>query len=373
MQAKNRPQDAQALLALLSQCKQALRRGLRATGAALALVGAAAGGMSATSAAAAECPPQALQPPPSRAAMHRMSTQARDHGLLWRVDYQGRTAWIYGTLHVGRLPWIFPGPTVKAALSASDSLALELNLFDPALLQAVLAGFRADPQAPTLPTALADRLAAQEQAACLPAEAMKALRPDARVVTLLTQAGRSQGLDPAYGIDTSLAAAAQAMGKPIWSLETPEGQLKVLLSNDPAEVQDSVRAGLVQLESGEATQSLLQLTQAWADGRENLLESYPLWCHCMDSAKERADYQRQVLDRNPAMAAQVAAQLRAGHAPFVAVGSLHVVGPQGLPALLAAQGFAVQRVGMHSTAPARAAPADHPQPQPEPPPVAAPQ
>lgn len=302
---------------------------------------------------AAVCPPVAQTPAP--AALQRMARSARDHGLLWRVDYRGHTAWLYGTLHVARLPWAFPGPTVMAALRASDSLALELNVLDPESLQALQAGMRANPAAAPLPPALAERLAAQVQAACLPAEAMQALRPDAQALTLLTLVGRRQGLDPAYGIDMALAGAARALGKPVWALETPERQLRELISDDLAEVQDSVRSTMEQLESGDAARGLGELAQVWADGRASLLETYPRWCRCMDSAQERADFTRMVDGRNPAMARQVAAQLRAGKAPFVAVGSLHLVGPRGLPALLAAQGFAVQRVQW---------PAAQPQPKP---------
>lgn len=294
------------------------------------------------SAPPAACPPVAQMPAP--AVLQRMARSARDHGLLWRVDHRGHTAWLYGTLHVAQLPWAIPGPTVAAALRASDSLALELNMLDPAQMQVLQAGMRANPTAAPLPPALAQRLDAQVQAACLPADAMQALRPDAQALTLLTLAGRRQGLDPAYGIDMALAGAARALGKPVWALETPEQQLRALISDDPAEVQDRVRSTMEQLESGDAARGLGELAQAWADGRASLLETYPQWCHCMDSAKERADFARLVDGRNPAMARQVAAQLRAGKAPFVAVGSLHLVGAQGLPALLAAQGFAVRRV-----------------------------
>jgi uncharacterized protein YbaP (TraB family) len=92
-------------------------------------------------------------------------------------------------------------------------------------------------------------------------------------VTLLTMVGRHQGLDPQLGVDLVLAGAAHAQGKPVIGLETPETQLRELVSDDPAEVQRSVDSGLRQLERGCATTGAL--VQAWADGDVRQLERYP--------------------------------------------------------------------------------------------------
>jgi uncharacterized protein YbaP (TraB family) len=58
---------------------------------------------------------------------------------------------------------------------------------------------------------------------------------------------------------------------------------------------------------------------------------------------EREAYARLVDGRNPGMVDAIE-RLHADLSVFVAVGSLHMVGPQGLPALLKARGFVVTRV-----------------------------
>ena len=293
------------------------------------------------------CPPTQAQPTPQE--LMQLQRQARDRGMLWKLEHDGRTSWLYGTIHVNKREWVMPGPRTIRALMGTDRLALELNLLDPAVLQALAAGLRARDGAPPLPAALQQRLDRQLQAACMP-EALAPLRPEAQLVTLLTLIGRDQGLDPQLGVDLVLAGAAHAQGKPVMGLETPETQLRELVSDDPAEVQRSVEAGLRQLERGDAPQQLARLAQAWADGDVRQLERYPEWCDCLNTEDERANYARLIDGRNPGMATAIAAQLRAGHTLFVAVGAMHMIGPQGLPALLAAQGFRVQPVALsHST------------------------
>lgn len=296
---------------------------------------------------AGDCPPQAGFPDPS--TIPQSLRDARDRGMLWRVEQGGRQSWLYGTIHVAEREWMFPGPTVAAALRGADSVALELNLLDPAVMAALRQAVAARTDAPPLPPDLARRLQAQASAACAGPE-LQALRPEMQVATLLGLAARRQGLDPAYGIDMSLAGMAQTLRKPLLSLETPARQISEMVSDDPALMAERVASGLDQLERGDAAQVLTTLAHAWSDGRLNLLENYPLWCACVESVAERADYERMVNGRNPAMADAIAALHRAGRSVFAAVGALHMVGPGGLPALLEKRGLRVQRVAFPQSA-----------------------
>jgi uncharacterized protein YbaP (TraB family) len=296
-----------------------------------------------TAQTAPTCPPEL--PPPTGAELARLQQQARDRGVLWRLDYQGRTSWLYGTIHVNQRDWFVPGPGIVQALRGVDSLALELNLLDPAVQQELAQGMRLQAGAAPLPPALRSHLDRLLRAACAPAS-VAALRPEAQVITLLTLVGRSQGLEPQLGVDLALAGIALALGKPMVGLETPATQLRELMFDQPAEVEQSVASGLAQLERGDAAEQLLRLTQAWAAGDVHMLETYPQWCNCLGTEAERQLYARVVDGRNPGMAEAIAQQLRQGHSLFVAVGALHLVGPQGLPALLAAQGFQVQPVAL---------------------------
>lgn len=289
------------------------------------------------------CPPQpeALTPQQVQAGLR----EARDHGLLWRVEAGGRTSWLYGTVHAARLAWMFPGPQVRQALLASDRVMLELDLLDEHIQQQMrqtLLAPAADGLAGLAP-ALRQRLAAQLRALCADAS-VERLHPELQLATLAMLALRADGLEAAYGIDGFLAGLARGLGKPVESLETPALQMAALLSSDAREREQLVASTLEELESGRLRSQGLRLIEAWAGGDLDTLERYPQWCDCLDTPAEREASRRLLEDRHPQMVERIERLHRQGQSLFVAVGSLHLTGPQGLPALLAQRGMRVTRV-----------------------------
>jgi hypothetical protein len=154
-------------------------RSLRAGLAALALSPLAAAFAASPAADPVTCPPEARMPGPDE--IRTLQRKAQDRGLLWRIEYRGRTSWLYGTMHAAKLDWTVPGPTVSDALRASDSLALELNILDPEVMKALFAGMQARPDAAPLPDDLGRRLEAQRRLACAGPE-LALLRLDGNVV-----------------------------------------------------------------------------------------------------------------------------------------------------------------------------------------------
>jgi uncharacterized protein len=292
-------------------------------------------------AAPTDCPPTAQ--PPSPEQVQQGMREASDHGFLWRITRDGRSSWLYGTIHAARPAWMYPGPGVMAALRSSDEVALELDVLDPDITRRLQTALQVAPSSPPLPADLARRIAAQAGQACL-GDGLKALSPAMQVITLSVMVGRRDGIDPAWGVDGFLAGLSRGLGLPVRSLETPEAQLALFNGGSPAQTQALVSDTLDGLERGETRRVLLRLAQAWADKRLDELSSYEQWCDCLNTPAERA-LQVRLLDlRNGGLAAGVAARHQAGQRVFAAVGALHMVGPQGLPALLAAQGFEVERV-----------------------------
>jgi uncharacterized protein YbaP (TraB family) len=302
---------------------------------AAALVLLAAGGAWAQ----ATCPP----PPatPSAEQWRTLQRDARDRGLLWRLSKDGRAAWLFATIHVGKPAWSVPGPTLRRALAQSDVVALEIDPDDPRLAAQLHEASRAAPQPDA---ALRQRLQAQVVAACMPADALQGLHPMLQVVTLTLLAARQDELDAAFAQELMLAAAARASGLRVVALERVEQQIGALLPADATQMRMLLDEGLDQLERGQARPVLRKLAGAWAAGDLTALEQYASWCECADGAEQRAWLRRVNDDRNAHLAAGIDALHAQGHQVFAAVGALHMTGPQALPRLLEQRGYSVQRV-----------------------------
>ncbi|MDR7269515.1 uncharacterized protein YbaP (TraB family) [Pelomonas saccharophila] len=281
----------------------------------------------------ADCPPTPALPSADQAAT--WAAKAPDRGLLWRISRDGHSSYLYGSLHVGKADWAYPGPALRAAWAQTEVLAVEL---DPADVGAVLAAL---PKAAPLPPAMARRLDTQARAACLSPDALGALPVMLRLSMLTLMEARRDGFDAGFGQDVMLMAWAKSEGRPVQSLETVEEQL-LALAPEAAELPAIVDGTLRQLQKGQMREPLRKLSRAWSRGDLRALADYPRWCACADSPAERAWLKRVNDDRNGPLANRITALHGAGQNLLVAVGALHMSGPQALPRLLAQQGFTVE-------------------------------
>ncbi|MCV2350784.1 TraB/GumN family protein [Paucibacter sp. Y2R2-4] len=294
------------------------------------------------------CPPPVL---PIAEAPGEQSAAPQDVGLLWRLQRDGRSSYLYGSMHIGRPAWARPGPALQKALQEVDVLALELNISD-AHTQADLArSKRADRNA--LPAKLQSRLDAQVSAACLPAKALAALHPMLQLSTLTVLAARWDGLDMAYGQELMLSSQAQARGMPIVGLERADDQMQALFPKDRKSLLRSLDEGLQQLEQNRVRPAVLRLARAWEQGDLGDLQRYEQWCDCVQSEDDRAWLGRLNDGRNPHLAAGIAALHSKGQSVLAAVGALHMSGPQALPKLLSERGFRVEQIHPPPTTPRR--------------------
>lgn len=292
----------------------------------------AGGWLAATAPAQASCPP----PLPTQAS----TAPERDRGLLWRISRDGRTSYLFGTLHVGKPAWRRFGPQLSAALRATEVLALEIDPTDPELAAAMA---ELQPNG-VLPAALQKRLDEAYARACMAPESLAALHPVLQATTLMVLDARWLGMDPSLAMEQLLVAQVRGNGRRVVSLETVAQQKAVLVPADPGEALSVLEQSLAQLEDKSSRRVLERLSQAWERGDLAALENHASWCECTHSEEDKA-YMRKLNDeRNPALADGIEALHRQGRRVFAAVGALHMTGAQALPLLLAQRGFKVERV-----------------------------
>jgi uncharacterized protein len=294
---------------------------------------------------APNCPPPAptLTPEQLKDGMR----SAKNHGPMWRIEKDGRTSWLYGTVHAAKLDWLFPGPNIVRALRESDTLAVEINLLDRDSLKPLTQS--APPVDPAAVQSVDDRtqrerLVRLAALACLPAGALDKLSLVMQSIVLTILSARDIGLYADFGSEMVLTNAAQAMKKPIVALETSQSQLDVVSGGSAAAQRAALNDALDLLENGAVLTQIKMLTDAWAAADMAVLEKYPQWCGCMDKPNAAEMMKKMLDDRNGPMADKIGRLHREGQRVFAAIGVLHMIGAQSLPTLLRAQGFDVELV-----------------------------
>jgi len=163
-------------------------------------------------------------------------------------------------------------------------------------------------------------------------------------MALTVLAGRRDGLEPAYAIDAVLAGFARAAHKTVVSLETTEVQLGARRALSDGVKAASLEKALDELESGRAAAVLGRLAAMWAAADPAELKQYEQGLNDSDSETERALWKQIIDNRNHGLAMRIDALHSSGSKVLAAVGFMHMIGPAGLPGLLADKGYRVEAI-----------------------------
>jgi uncharacterized protein len=286
---------------------------------------------------------QCLPPPETdKLPWAQLKAQAKDTGFLWRISKDGRASYLHGTVHVARQAWVMPGPRTLDALKDSDALALELDVLNPHIQKEMQAAFKRTFDTTPVNAAQRSRIKALADQLCVPTQQLQGTSVLMQLVQLMLQDVRSKGLEAAYGRDVVLSGIAHNEAKPVYSLETVATQVKAI---DQPMTAKEVSEFLDGLEQGTFREVLSKLAELWAGNQLEQLAKVDAWCPSCKDDPLQAQMMTQVNDeRNPAMAQTIDKLHRKGHSLFVAVGALHMTGPQALPKLLQGMGYRVERL-----------------------------
>lgn len=262
---------------------------------------------------------------------------------LWEAQGPQGKLYLFGSVHVCHAGCLPLPPAALKRLAASRALVVELDPRRPDTQTKLL-------HAAVLPNGqqLADQLSAEDwqrvQALAghlaVPVEYLKGFQPWMVTLVLTLTAAQRAGFDVAQGIDLSLMAEAEQRSIPVDELESIEEQIAALAAGGASAQQEAFRLALNQLEDEHVARYLGALIQRWqagdAAGLKRLMdESVPA-----DSAVTRA----LIDERNVTMADRLVTRMQDRRDRFVVVGVAHMLGPRGVPALLAKRGYRVRQI-----------------------------
>jgi len=165
------------------------------------------------------------------------------------------------------------------------------------------------------------------------------MRPWMLAQMLVQFAFAAAGYDPENGVDAWFLRRAAVDGKPVQALETLDEQMAAFGALAP-EVEELLLRGMLE-QSDVFVETTHEILRAWERGDEaRLLE---LLLGIRDDPI-LAEFHRTVfIERNRRMADRLAVLAADGRPRFVVIGTGHLIGPENVPALLAARGFRVER------------------------------
>lgn len=267
-------------------------------------------------------------------------------GLFYEIDHDGRSAYLFGTIHVGRQDFFPLEPGVSRALAQSDGLLVEIDATQDDAMRTAILRHAVLPEGQRLDAVLTPaeraRLDARLDALDIPRAAMRPLKPWMVALTLTMRSVHQDGFEPEFATDLHLIGLARAYDKTVAELESIDAQLGLFDALAPDEQRAFLNETLDALESDERKDETRDLVDAWLAGDARALDRQSR--ESMRRSPRSASWMRDKLftERNQRMAARIDRMLTEGRRPFVAVGALHLTGEDGLPALLKKRGYRVR-------------------------------
>jgi uncharacterized protein YbaP (TraB family) len=286
----------------------------------------------------------AQSPPPPADRQDAASTGP----LLWRADApDGRGAcYLLGSVHLGNLRMREMNDAVGAAYASSDELVVEIDLskVDPAEAQEMTLRFAMLPGTQTVEDVVSEEtwlaLAAYLDSHGLPREPHVRMKPWFVSLTIVQVELARAGYHANLGVDRFFIEEA-VDSKPIVALETLGSQFEVLDSMSP-EVGELMLSDTLS-RANELADNTDKRVRAWEQGDDGRLQE--LVFDALDEAPELdVFYERVFYERNRGMAARLVELARDGKTRFVVLGAGHMLGEEGIPALLGRRGWSLRRV-----------------------------
>jgi uncharacterized protein len=276
-------------------------------------------------------------PTPKETTAEQQSTSALNP-LLWEVKKGDATVYLFGTLHLGKANY-YPLPIyAEEAFKHSDSLVTEIKMDEMPTPDLSKFFYR---NGETLENQLSAKAVEHVKKLApeygIDYELAKLMNPGMLGIVLSQATVTSTGYLPNYGLDTYFTKKAKETNKEALALETIQFQMD-LLYNSEFTKEEAEQAILAIKPKEAAVNEFKQMATYYEEGNVAKLEELTL------SSFPEKEYKSFIYDRNVNMTTKIEEYFKTNKTYFVAVGAAHVIGKDGIVAMLQQKGYSPTRV-----------------------------
>jgi uncharacterized protein YbaP (TraB family) len=295
-----------------------------------------------------QAPAPAPAPGASQAAVASPAILTEATPAMWKVKGVHGTIYLFGSIHMMKKDVHWETAKVKDALSASDTLYLEITGLDDAAMQA------AQPEIVQMGMdqehALSTKISKEDvelldtavKTLGLPGEqTLEPMQPWLVYLTISVLPVIQAGYDPGSGVDKNLEAEVKAAGKPVKGFETMMEQMHYV-ADMPAPMQvQMLHQALIDL-----PKSVSETNTMMADWTRGDVEAIAKLDNDEMKVKYPELYDKLLVKRNERFADTLAGMLKdpATGTVFVTIGAGHLAGPDSVLKMLESRGYSAVRV-----------------------------
>jgi uncharacterized protein YbaP (TraB family) len=269
-----------------------------------------------------------------------------NRGALFKVQQNGHTLYLFGTIHVGSQDFYPLEPRLATLLKQAPVLALEIDpLGDPQKLTRAVQKHGLTSKGMTgLTPAWRQRLERLLKQYNIEADAVTGMKPWLLATMLTVSEFAAQGYDASLAVDAHLSKQAHAAGQKIVELESAESQMALFDKMTAAEQLVFLQEAIAGIEDKEQADQAREIAHAWRTADAKALEALALKAEQDDSFSGRFVQKVLLEGRNPALAEAMIKLMARENNSVAAIGVLHLVGKTSVPELLRKRGLTVERI-----------------------------
>ena len=263
---------------------------------------------------------------------------------LWLAQGESNRVYLLGSVHLLRREDHPLPDTIDLAYDDAETIFMEIDMddLDPVAMQAAVNRMGVLDDGRTLRDLMGEDLYAEAETAAalidIPLELLAQTEPWLAAMTVEQMTLTRIGFNPLYGVEMFFSSRAVEDGKPVFGLETFEEQLTFL---DGLSIEAQRELLMQTLSQGRDVETIMDdVIEAWRHGDTHHLEKTVL----AEFRQYPELHAKIVSERNRRWVERIDDLLDDEDDYLVIVGALHLVGEEGLPALLADRGVDVSQM-----------------------------